>query len=202
MKIISIANTKGGIGKTTIAICLYYAFVQTGTKTALMELDPQESIRNLQEMATGDSKINLLFSDSVKDLKRQAKGNEIVIIDYPPFLNLDKQKQFLKASDIIVMPVKTFALDVFATIQTHQIYDKLGIPIVAMLSLVKGKNSLTDSVRLSLKEHDINVLNSQISNRLAYGKFVVSGMTFNQFKDNRIKMECQDLATEILTKLL
>jgi chromosome partitioning protein len=40
MKIISLANSAGGVGKTTLAHCLAVAFTEFGKKTLLIDLDP------------------------------------------------------------------------------------------------------------------------------------------------------------------
>lgn len=40
MKIIAIANSAGGVGKTTLAHCLAVAFTEFGKKTLLIDLDP------------------------------------------------------------------------------------------------------------------------------------------------------------------
>jgi cellulose biosynthesis protein BcsQ len=40
MKIISLANSAGGVGKTTLAHCLAVAFTEFGKKTLLLDLDP------------------------------------------------------------------------------------------------------------------------------------------------------------------
>lgn len=40
MKIISLSNSAGGVGKTTLAHCLAVAFTEFGKKTLLIDLDP------------------------------------------------------------------------------------------------------------------------------------------------------------------
>lgn len=44
MKIIAIANSAGGVGKTTLAHCLAVSFTEFGKKTLLIDLDPSGSL--------------------------------------------------------------------------------------------------------------------------------------------------------------
>ncbi|CAN2214680.1 Soj ATPases involved in chromosome partitioning [Candidatus Nanopelagicaceae bacterium] len=44
MKVVAIANSAGGVGKTTLAHCLAVSFAEFGKKTLLIDLDPAGSI--------------------------------------------------------------------------------------------------------------------------------------------------------------
>jgi len=44
MKIIAVANSAGGVGKTTLAHCLAVSFVEFGKKTLLIDLDPSGAL--------------------------------------------------------------------------------------------------------------------------------------------------------------
>jgi chromosome partitioning protein len=64
VKIVAIVNHKGGVGKTTTAVCLSGALVELGKRILLLDLDPQASASKwLERDDTGRALVETLLDD-------------------------------------------------------------------------------------------------------------------------------------------
>ncbi|MEY2540943.1 MAG: chromosome partitioning protein, partial [Verrucomicrobiota bacterium] len=70
MKIIAIANQKGGVGKTTTAVNLGHAMAEKGQRILIVDLDPQgnaTSALGMQELESESLYEALLGGESILD---------------------------------------------------------------------------------------------------------------------------------------
>ena len=81
--IITLGNTKGGVGKTTIAVNLAVEAVKDGKTVLLIDTDPQgSSIAFRTERETDDIKAVALVSDKLhKDIQGFVSAFDFIVID-------------------------------------------------------------------------------------------------------------------------
>jgi len=97
-KVITIAQQKGGAGKTTLAIHLAVAWSQRGKRVAVVDIDPQGSLtywHKLREQRFGEDYTGLTFSALSgwrvgSEIARLKRHHDIIIIDSPPPIRKQK----------------------------------------------------------------------------------------------------------------
>lgn len=194
-KIITIAHQKGGVGKSTLALNLAYAFTDH-VSTAVVDLDPQGTILRLKPIIQN---IQILSApgtvDDLKDLPY-----DVVFVDTPPYLVQDLQKLF-QLSHFVLVPTKVGYADVMAIDATIQIINqsklinsdlKAGI----VLNMLKPRTALTDEVKTQLEKYYLPLLPS-ISDRVSYTRSLVSGGVLKG-DDQKAIEEISALTNEIL----
>lgn len=97
-KIISIATHKGGTGKTVTAMALAAALAQAGSRTLLIDLDPQghSTIGLGVELADNDPTVKEIFSQSSITAIKVVKKTHLAKLDVlPSNISLEKAAYFL-----------------------------------------------------------------------------------------------------------
>lgn len=198
--IITIANQKGGTGKSTLAINLAAGFAPH-LKVCIADTDPQGSTSGL----TGILKqIDIVNLDDVLNAEI-VDGYDLMIIDTPPYLTA-RLPELFAVSDYVLIPTKAGFLDVMAigaTIklleQTMATYKRVKAGIV--LNMVMHRTSVTEEVRGILRDtYKIPVLDTVIGQRISYTRSPLTSGVFNS-EDEKAKGELTALAAEIMQQL-
>ncbi len=120
IKVISVMQQKGGVGKTTIAVHLATQIKELfpAIKVALADADPQKSATMWLTSGTEDSGVSVhqVASDiEGKRLKDELStiDADLVVVDLPPAIATISMRAVLY-SDLILVPVGASALDMAA----------------------------------------------------------------------------------------
>jgi chromosome partitioning protein len=181
--IITVATMKGGSGKSTVASCLAVYWHLRGRHPTLIDADPQRSIMRLvtRERALGGvSVVEDATEDASRTARRLANGGGLVIIDTPGFRSRTTL-DCLAVADFLLVPVKPSPFDV------DRMLDTLGIltdrpdgrrPLFRCLLTQTTRDSvIARHIRSELAEAGLPVLNSEMTNRVAYPEASLWGAT-------------------------
>jgi chromosome partitioning protein len=199
MKIITVAHQKGGVGKTTLALNLAACF-KDDLRVGLLDTDVQGSLSGLVDMLEG---IELIpFNNDLASLRGIDK--DILIIDTPPYLT-NQLPALFEASDFVLVPSKVGFLDVMAVRATIQMLQavqarKKDLKAAIVLNMVKPRTNMNDEIREILKDYDIPVLKTTISDRVSYSRSPIMSGVFAS-DDEKAKTEITALADEIFSFL-
>src|SRR6266853_1112129 len=157
--VITIAQQKGGAGKTTLAAHLAIAWAGQGRNVALVDIDPQGSLtawHALRAERLGDGKTRLDFGAitgwrTAAEVERRARDHDIVVIDSPPHAETEA-KLAIRAANLVVIPVQPSPMDVWATKPTLDLAEQEKVPVLLVLNRVPPRANLIEAMLAKLAE--------------------------------------------------
>ena len=128
--IISVVNTKGGVGKSTSSWYLACAAAAAGYDVHLIDTDQQATLTEWAQFAREDEALPFEFSNmSTSQLealaRRKSTKDKVVIIDTPPAL-ASVIDTAIKIADLVVVPMQPSGSEVSRAMKTlnHIGHDK------------------------------------------------------------------------------
>jgi chromosome partitioning protein len=141
-----LANQKGGVGKTSLALNLAVCAEADGLLTSVIDLDPQESAAAWYKRRGKKQPIVVgAMPDKVEDTIKAAERMNVslCILDTPPKLD-NVTLAAMRLADLIIVPVRACLLDLHATRTTVELLKaagKLDHAIGIMNAVPTGKGS-------------------------------------------------------------
>jgi len=192
---IGFVNQKGGVGKSTLAICVAHQSAKLGKKTLIVDADPQLSIMEWSDHRHQELPANLALMAMPKmtlhrDLPANAKGYDMVIIDSPP-RTTDIAKSAVLASDIIIVPCTPSPFDIWAsegtfiTLKEAMMY-KPNLKFFLMINMKKSNSVIGRDIQEAIVEIEqkidlkIPVLDCKISHRVIFSEAAAMGLAVQE----------------------
>lgn len=213
MKVIVIANQKGGVGKSTVACNLAVCAAKDGLKVAIVDADPQGTSMQFRALRQAD------------DIGAVAIIQTSIFTDVPKLTNFDlvildaggRDNALLRSSittaihGLLLIPMLPSAPDIWATEDTFAILREarsIGAEINAfvVLNQIKANTTVGKQTKEAMIElttaNDVTLLEAQIGDREDFKKSFMGGIGVVEYDSNsKAAAEITDLYHELKTKL-
>lgn len=181
--VITIAQRKGGAGKTTLAAQLAVAWARRSARVAVVDTDPQGSLAawvDLRRARLGREAIGFEFTAlpgwrAAQWVEDRAREADLVIIDNPPQTETEA-RMALRAAKLVLIPVQPSPLDLWATQATLKMVRDERRPSLVVLNRVAPRSALADKIAADLTGAGVPISATRVGNRIALCRAMALGL--------------------------
>eukprot|EP00752_Nemacystus_decipiens_P000105 g105.t1 len=206
--IYTVAQQKGGAGKSTLAAHLAVAWALKRKRVALVDIDPQSTLAAwfaARAAHLGPEAVGLRFENvtgwrAAKAVEQLARESDMVVVDSPPHAETEARVA-VRAADLVVIPTQPSPLDVWATQPTLQLAAKERRPSVLVLNRVPPRALLTERMAEALAGYEAEIAKARLGARVAFAESMADGLTAPETKpSSQAAKEIRALAQELQRK--
>lgn len=209
-RILTIAQQKGGSGKTTLAAHIAVALAKQSKLTvAILDVDPQGSLGTwfeAREERLGEDGVGLELRTASgwgarREARSLARSFDYVVIDTPPKSDSDA-KPAIDAADLVVVPIQPTPVDLWATEQTIRLAEREDKSAVLILNRVPPRASLTEEMSAAIADSGYDLLPTRIGNRTGFAAAMGKGLSVGELSPKEKAAQEIELLVKELAKRL
>ncbi|MGY9050134.1 ParA [Puniceibacterium antarcticum] len=206
--VITVAQQKGGSGKTTLAANLAIGFRRMGRSVALVDIDPQGSLgrwfmmRLEQDPALVEG---MEFATSsawgiTYECRKLTGTHDIVIVDTPPKADSDLRPA-LRCADLVLVPVSMSHVDLWATEGVLDLAKREDKEALIVMNRARAGTRLSADVAQAADKLMARIADSQFANRVIYAEALGQGRSAAEGSKTPARAEVDALTAEVAALL-
>ncbi|MFN4155175.1 MAG: ParA family partition ATPase [Paracoccaceae bacterium] len=204
-QVITVAQQKGGSGKTTLSVNLAVELTRRGVSVALLDTDPQGSLGRwfmARRERLGEPGMELSTASAWGvgyECEKLRKLHDIVIIDTPPKIDADLRPALREAS-LVLIPVSASHVDLWATDGVLDLAARERRPVLIVLNRCKAGTRLGEDVANAAGDL-AEVADARLGQRVAYAETMGNGLAVAEVGKSPAALEIAALVDEVLLRL-
>jgi len=179
--IVSLYSTKGGCGKSTLAVCLAAYWSQT-RKTALLDADPQASLSVCRQEVLHVPVFEDTSKDVGKTIAKLAAEYDSLVIDTAGYRRR-KNMEALAQSDFVLIPCKPSPFDLREAMGAVELLREIvgagkhkgSSPRYAVVLTMAQRTAVSARIREELEKSGVPFMSAQIGQRVAFVETPIAG---------------------------
>jgi chromosome partitioning protein len=180
-KVITVAQRKGGAGKTMLASQLAVALAESRS-VAVLDLDPQGSLTIWGKLRAAAPKAAHAVTCAAtagwrltSELDRLKSAHDIVLIDTPPVIDTDARRA-IRASDLVLIPLNPSPPDLWAAEGTLKLAAEEKRRIALVFNRAPANSRLRKRLEAEIAARGILLLDTALANRAGYSNAFADGL--------------------------
>jgi len=204
-KVVTVAQQKGGAGKTTLAVHLAAYWAQSGRNVAAVDIDPQGSFAHWTELrfaARPNQGLGFGFAKLSgwrlpHELDRLAREHDVVVVDSAPHAQSDSRTA-IRYSHLVLVPVQPSPMDLWATLPTLELAKAEKRRAMLVINRMPPRSLLAAEMAQKLGEVDAVVASIVLGNRTGYAASLGLGLGVTEAEPGSVAaQEIARLAAEV-----
>ncbi|MHB1303259.1 MAG: AAA family ATPase [Acidiphilium sp.] len=206
VKVIAVAQQKGGAGKTMLAAQLGVAFA-ADRRVALLDSDPQASLAAWGRLRAANPKARRgLVVEAVSGwrlagvLDGLRRAHDLILIDTPPVLDADARRA-IRGADLVLIPLNPAPPDLWAAEGTLKLAAEERRPVALVFNRAPAASKLRRRLEAEIVARRLNLLACSLGARTAYANSFADGLGVAEIAPESLAgAEIAALAAQVATR--